>query len=118
MRVIPSAVRSPEVRRPFMIVCALALIAALNPGVSGAQPAYTATEQRFDALSAPRAAPSATATPAPAAPSMPQSGLERAVVTSVVDGDTLDVTINRRTRRIRWIGVDTPETTHPARPVV
>jgi micrococcal nuclease len=108
-----------------MIVCALALIAALHPGVSGAQPAHTATEQRFDALSAPRAAPSATATLAPTAipainqaPSMPQSGLERAVVTSVVDGDTLDATINRRTRRIRWIGVDTPETTHPARPVV
>ncbi|MGB9755045.1 hypothetical protein [Roseiflexus castenholzii] len=108
----------PNVRRPIMMVCALALIAALNPGVSGAQPAYTATEQRFDALSALRTDPSATATPAPQSPSMPQSGLERAVVRSVVDGDTLDVTINRRTRRIRLIGVDTPETTHPSRPVV
>lgn len=56
---------------------------------------------------------------------MPASGLERAVVKSVVDGDTLDVTLNPsagsgssgRTRRIRLIGVDTPETTHPSRPV-
>lgn len=111
---------SPGVSR-LIIAFALTftLIATLSPGAAGAQPAQ-------------RVAQSATATPLPTAttetvqaPPMPASGLERAVVTSVVDGDTLDVTLNPsagsgssgRTRRIRLIGVDTPETTHPSRPV-
>jgi hypothetical protein len=32
-----------------------------------------------------------------------------AAVVQVVDGDTLDVTLNGKTERIRLIGVDTPE---------
>jgi hypothetical protein len=32
-----------------------------------------------------------------------------ATVVKIVDGDTLDVTLNGRTERIRLIGVDTPE---------
>jgi len=35
----------------------------------------------------------------------------------VVDGDTIDVQIGRETRRIRYIGIDTPETVVPRRPV-
>jgi micrococcal nuclease len=106
---------SPGAHR-LIIACALALIAVLNPGAAGARPTHTATEQR--ASTSATATPVPTATPATTqAPSMPKSGLERAVVRSVVDGDTLDVAINGRTRRIRLIGVDTPETTHPSRPV-
>lgn len=39
------------------------------------------------------------------------------VVTHIVDGDTLDVDIGGTEERIRLIGVDTPETVAPNRPV-
>ncbi len=39
------------------------------------------------------------------------------VVTKVVDGDTFDVSIDGQTKRIRLIGVDTPETVDPRKPV-
>ncbi|MFH1533336.1 MAG: thermonuclease family protein [Nitrospirota bacterium] len=38
-------------------------------------------------------------------------------VVNVVDGDTLDVMIEGNKVRIRLIGVDTPETVHPSKPV-
>ena len=39
------------------------------------------------------------------------------VVTNVVDGDTVDVSINGKTKRLRLIGVDTPETKDPRKAV-
>ena len=39
------------------------------------------------------------------------------VVTKVVDGDTLVVKVEGELRRVRLIGVDTPETVHPRKPV-
>ncbi len=44
-------------------------------------------------------------------------GLEEAPVTNVVDGDTIDVLINGQELRVRYIGIDTPETVDPRRPV-
>lgn len=38
-------------------------------------------------------------------------------VSHVSDGDTLSVTIGKHTETIRLIGVDTPETVHPTKPV-
>lgn len=38
-------------------------------------------------------------------------------VVKVVDGDTLEVQIGRKVQRVRLIGVDTPETVHPNKPV-
>lgn len=38
-------------------------------------------------------------------------------VTNVVDGDTIDVEQNGEELRLRLIGVDTPETVHPSKPV-
>lgn len=40
-----------------------------------------------------------------------------AVVTHVVDGDTIDVEIGGRTERVRLIGIDTPETRKPNTPI-
>ena len=40
----------------------------------------------------------------------------QAVVVNVVDGDTIDVSIKDQTFRIRYIGIDTPETVHPTKP--
>jgi micrococcal nuclease len=39
------------------------------------------------------------------------------LVTRVVDGDTIEVEINGERKRVRYIGVDTPETVHPSKPV-
>lgn len=42
---------------------------------------------------------------------------ERAYVDKVIDGDTMDVTIEGSKYKVRFIGVDTPETKDPRRPV-
>jgi micrococcal nuclease len=45
------------------------------------------------------------------------AGSEQGVVVSVVDGDTIDVRINGVVERVRYIGMDTPETVDPRKPV-
>jgi micrococcal nuclease len=40
-----------------------------------------------------------------------------ATVVNVIDGDTIDVFIQGRVYRVRYIGIDTPETVHPTRGV-
>ncbi len=53
-----------------------------------------------------------------AADSAPPVGGELlGTVVEVVDGDTVDVLVGTTTERVRLIGVDTPETKHPDRPV-
>jgi endonuclease YncB( thermonuclease family) len=42
---------------------------------------------------------------------------DTAEVVKVVDGDTIDVRITTKTERVRLIGVDTPETVHPFKPL-
>lgn len=42
---------------------------------------------------------------------------EAYLVTKVIDGDTIDVLIGGETKRVRYIGIDTPETVHPSKPV-
>ena len=44
---------------------------------------------------------------------VPLPTLHPAVVTKVVDGDTLHVELNGKKEKVRLIGVDTPETKHP-----
>ncbi|SHF14894.1 micrococcal nuclease [Desulforamulus putei DSM 12395] len=43
--------------------------------------------------------------------------LLKATVTRVIDGDTVHVSINGRDETVRMIGVNTPETHHPSKPV-
>ena len=38
-------------------------------------------------------------------------------IAQVIDGDTVDIDINGRTERVRLIGVNTPETKHPTKPI-
>ncbi|MBE0448226.1 MAG: thermonuclease family protein [Actinobacteria bacterium] len=40
-----------------------------------------------------------------------------ALVVRVVDGDTIQITLNGKKEKVRLIGVDTPETKHPSKPV-
>lgn len=50
-------------------------------------------------------------------PSGPPGDAGVGVVTHVVDGDTLDVRVGGTEERVRLIGVDTPESVAPDRPV-
>jgi len=45
------------------------------------------------------------------------SGQDFHLCTRVIDGDTIVVAINGKEERVRLIGVDTPETVHPSKPV-
>ncbi len=45
------------------------------------------------------------------------SQMAKAVVTRVIDGDTIEVTLEGKPYKVRLIGVDTPETVAPGRPV-
>lgn len=47
----------------------------------------------------------------------PPSYEANATVVRVVDGDTIDVTVNGTDERVRLIGIDTPETVKPDAPV-
>jgi endonuclease YncB( thermonuclease family) len=40
---------------------------------------------------------------------VPLEGLEHAQVVEIIDGDTLDVTLDGRAERVRIFGIDTPE---------
>jgi micrococcal nuclease len=51
--------------------------------------------------------------PTPVEPTPPASDLVEAQVTRVVDGDTIHVLIDGAEYRLRYIGIDTPETKHP-----
>jgi micrococcal nuclease len=42
---------------------------------------------------------------------------DRGVVVAVIDGDTVDVDLGGRVERIRLLGIDTPESVDPDRPV-
>lgn len=60
--------------------------------------------------STPTTAATATPTSLPTATSLPG---EIATVTGVIDGDTIIVALNGQTYRVRYIGIDTPETGEP-----
>lgn len=42
---------------------------------------------------------------------------EQTIITAVIDGDTVEAIIGGRKTRIRLLGIDTPETVHPTKPV-
>ncbi|GED13762.1 thermonuclease family protein [Aneurinibacillus migulanus] len=60
-------------------------------------------------------APTKPATTKPAQNKLP--GTLKVTVTKVVDGDTFKAKINGKEESIRLIGIDTPETVHPNKPV-
>ncbi len=63
------------------------------------------------------AAPLSTATSIVPGSSPTPSGTTLARVVRVVDGDTIEVDVGGVSYRVRYIGVDTPETVHPTQPV-
>ena len=79
---------------------AFALLTAIILGCAGEAPVTEPTRP-------------ATITPSPYV----RPGLTPATVTRVVDGDTIRVEIDDEEFRVRYIGIDTPETVDPRRPV-
>jgi micrococcal nuclease len=67
------------------------------------------------AVSEPPAVPEPTAVPEPPEQAAPDR--QAAQVVDVVDGDTLKVLLDGQEETIRLIGVDTPESVHPQKPV-
>lgn len=53
----------------------------------------------------------------PQSPTVQPAVLETAKVTRVMDGDTIQVSRNGKTETVRLIGVNTPETVDPKKPV-
>jgi len=99
----------------LLIVSALALAAC-----SGSQ-ALDLTDVNAAAVSTPQAADqsasdpaSSTAapspTPAPVFGQAPTGPVQESLVVGVVDGDTIDVEVHGTVYRVRYIGMDTPET--------
>ena len=64
----------------------------------------------------PTPTPAATPTPPPHG-GAPTGATEAALVLRVVDGDTIEVDRGRGPEKVRYIGIDTPETMHPSQPV-
>jgi micrococcal nuclease len=58
-----------------------------------------------------------TTTPTPTSTFKQTMGVVEATVVRVVDGDTIEVDIDRTSYKVRYIGIDTPETVHPQKPV-
>ncbi|OHA19554.1 MAG: hypothetical protein A3C08_02625 [Candidatus Taylorbacteria bacterium RIFCSPHIGHO2_02_FULL_47_18] len=50
-------------------------------------------------------------------PILGKGGEEKVRVVRVVDGDTINVEINSKVEPVRYIGIDTPETVDPRKPV-
>lgn len=50
-------------------------------------------------------------------PTVDSSGNIIATIISVVDGDTIEVSFGGQKETIRLIGIDTPETKHPTKPI-
>jgi micrococcal nuclease len=83
---------------------------ALNPTKSPTEtlnPTYTPTKANIQNTTSPDM---------PACVS-PNKISQEAIVTKVIDGDTVDVSIDGEPFTVRYIGIDTPETKHPEKPV-
>lgn len=100
--------------RPFLLFLAVLLLFACACTVESVHaPTPPATHTQGTPYAPPA---SGTVTAPPTSLSLPD-GLTQALVVHVVDGDTIDVEIDGQKYRVRYIGIDTPETVDPRRPV-
>ena len=87
-------------------VLALAALAALAMACGDSGESEEPASEAPASTSTPVAAPTSTPTPSP---KPTPSGLQRATVSDVVDGDTIGVVIDGQEFRLRLILIDTPE---------
>lgn len=98
----------------------LALAAAAACGsASPEQPTATVHSLTPAEATGTATSPEPGVTPTPQADVTPSPGAGRttAQVVRVIDGDTIEVRIGSETWRVRYIGIDTPETVDPRRPL-
>ena len=106
----------------LLLVVALAVCACADAGQGGGGATPTATLVATPDTLSPRTTPASSMSPAgatgqPSPTAVETSNTQRAEVTRVVDGDTIEVMMGGTTYKVRYIGVDTPETVDPRRPV-
>ncbi len=83
-----------------------------------ATPTTAPTDTPIPSLTPGTLAPVAAVTSQPAGPAcLPPNPVEVGAVVEVVDGDTIHVLMNGLVYGVRYIGIDTPETKDPNRPV-
>lgn len=104
-----SKIRHPDwkylMQRILLLVITLCILSACD------------ADMRVEVISPSRAAPSQSGgNLSVQSPPMPR-GLPQASVDRVIDGDTVDVNLNGQIERIRLIGINTPESVDPRRPV-
>ncbi len=107
--IVVTATPQPATATPEATATGVATATATPEPTLTPQPTNTPTPEP------PTPTPSPTADPL-AYPAMP-TGLQEAQVVDVIDGDTVDVRINGAVERLRLIGLDTPETKDPRKPV-
>ncbi len=98
-------------------VCLLLVGCIATPGLPNPTPPphlAPATATSPPATVGPSPPPADTETPWPAGPTGP---FERATLVRVVDGDTIRAIVDGVEQRIRYIGIDTPESVAPGTPV-
>jgi endonuclease YncB( thermonuclease family) len=93
-----------------------ALVAALRRGIAVAVVTVVAASCTPSAVFAPASA-EAPASPSALASFRPSGATVTAKVVRVVDGDTIVVEFGGRRSKVRYIGMDAPETVDPSRPV-
>jgi len=92
----------------LLTACDVPAPATFSP--AGNIPAPAPSVRPSTPASAPQAKPSQAASPI-------QPGTVTAQVVRVIDGDTIEVNIGGKSYTVRYIGIDTPETVHPTKPV-
>lgn len=118
-------VGSPKLKYSLLAVIGLFTLFFGSAWVSAMNsPSQPKTEQQAQATPTPQAQTAAvetqqqpSATPTQAEADDPKAGKQEAKVTRVVDGDTIEVSINGKKETIRFIGINTPETVDPRKPV-
>lgn len=115
MKRLTRYLRWPRLRRrrtvailwPLLILLA-AFVGFLQLLTTDDGTAGTATPEPFASPTPLFATPTPTATPPPLLHSNPES-LQQATVIEVIDGDTIDVSIDGKRERVRYYGIDAPE---------
>ena len=93
----------------YILVLILLLLAILDQTYNKSTPSILVTPTITQ--------PMQIVTPTLASPSSMQSNRIQATLVKVVDGDTVQVNINGTRETIRIIGINTPETVDPRRPI-
>src|SRR3972149_1255059 len=116
-------VGNPKLKYSLLAVIALFTLFVGSAWVSAVNsPSNTEQKQTTEATPTPQAQTAAVETQQPPATPTeseedPKAGKQEAKVVSVVDGDTIKVSFDGKTETIRFIGVNTPETVDPRKPV-